>query len=80
MRKEPPLDPILAISPLPTPGWLWRLAPPCGCLWGFMGPWLFWTHDTYAVRLDTPEGIHPVFHISLLRRAREDPLPSQTLP
>lgn len=31
------------------------------------------------MRLDTPPGIHPVFHVSLIRRAREDPLPSQIL-
>lgn len=33
---------------------------------------------SHAVRLDTPPGVHPVFHVSLVRRARSDPLPSQT--
>ena len=28
-------------------------------------------------RLDTPRGVHNVFHIDMLRRAAEDPLPSQ---
>ena len=35
---------------------------------------------SHAIRLDTPRGIHPVFHVSLVKRAREDPLPSQTSP
>ena len=32
---------------------------------------------TYAVQLDTPPRIHPVFHVSLVKKAAEDPLPSQ---
>ena len=32
---------------------------------------------THAVQLDTPPGIHPVFHVSLVKKATEDPLPSQ---
>ena len=33
--------------------------------------------STYAVQLDTPPGIHLVFHVSLVKKATEDPLPSQ---
>ena len=32
---------------------------------------------THAVQLDTPPGIHPVFHMSLVKKAAEDSLPSQ---
>ena len=32
---------------------------------------------THAVQLDTPPGIHPVFHVSLVKNAAEDLLPSQ---
>ncbi|KKA22103.1 hypothetical protein T310_3843, partial [Rasamsonia emersonii CBS 393.64] len=32
---------------------------------------------SHAYRLDTPLGIHPVFHTSLLRPANNNPLPSQ---
>lgn len=32
---------------------------------------------SHAYRLDTPPGIHPVFHVSLLRPAASDPFPSQ---
>ena len=31
----------------------------------------------HAIQLDTPPGIHPVFHLSLVKKATEDPLPSQ---
>ena len=31
---------------------------------------------THAVQLDTPPGIHPIFHVSLVKKAAEDPLPS----
>ena len=31
----------------------------------------------HAVQLDTPLGIHPVFHVSLVKKVAEDPLPSQ---
>ena len=34
---------------------------------------------SHAVKLDTPRGIHLVFHVNLVRPAREDPLPSQIL-
>src|SRR6185437_12310943 len=32
---------------------------------------------THTVKLDTPLGIHLVFHVMLLKRAPKDPLPSQ---
>lgn len=32
---------------------------------------------THSVRLDTPLGIHPVFHVDLLHLASDDPFPSQ---
>ena len=32
---------------------------------------------THVVQLDTPPGIHPVFYESLVKKAAEDPLPSQ---
>lgn len=34
---------------------------------------------TRAVKLNTPRGIHPVFNVDLIRRARDDPLPSQVV-
>ena len=32
---------------------------------------------THAIQLDTPLGIHPIFHVSLVKKATKDPLPSQ---
>ena len=32
---------------------------------------------THAVQLNTPPGIHPVSHVSLVKKAAENPLPSQ---
>ncbi|RYO52775.1 hypothetical protein AA0116_g11623 [Alternaria tenuissima] len=34
--------------------------------------------SSHAVKLDTPPGHHPVFHVDRLRLANTDPLPSQT--
>jgi hypothetical protein len=36
--------------------------------------------SAHAYELDTPLGIHNVFHVSLLRSASEDPWPSQIIP
>ena len=33
--------------------------------------------STYVIQLDTLPGIHPVFHVSFMKKAAEDPLPSQ---
>ena len=35
------------------------------------------TFDTHSVRLNTPPGVHDVFHVDRLRLASTDPLPSQ---
>ena len=32
---------------------------------------------THVVQLNTPLGVHLVFHLSLVKKAAEDPLPSQ---
>ena len=37
------------------------------------------TIGSHAVRLDTTPGVHPVYHVSLLKHARTDPLPSQRI-
>jgi hypothetical protein len=34
--------------------------------------------DSHSVKLNTPPGPHPVFHVDRLRLASTDPLPSQT--
>ena len=33
--------------------------------------------SSHSYRLDTPPGIHDVFHTSLLKRAADDPFPNQ---
>ena len=33
--------------------------------------------SSYSYKLDTPPGIHDIFHISLLKRAADNPFPSQ---
>ena len=33
--------------------------------------------SSYSYRLDTPPGIYDVFHICLLKRAADNPFPSQ---
>ena len=33
--------------------------------------------SSHNYRLDTPPGIHDIFHISLLKRAADNPFPSQ---
>ncbi|KAJ5874466.1 uncharacterized protein N7529_002896 [Penicillium soppii] len=33
--------------------------------------------SSHTVRLGVPTGIHPVFHVDLIRPAADDPLPSQ---
>jgi hypothetical protein len=35
------------------------------------------TPSPHTVRLDVPNGVHPVFHVELVRPAASDPLPSQ---
>jgi transposase InsO family protein len=35
---------------------------------------------SHAVRLDVPRGIHPVFSVNLIKRAGDDPFPSQQNP
>ena len=37
------------------------------------------TVGSHAVQLNTPPGIHPVFHVQLLRRSGANPLPSQVV-
>ena len=34
---------------------------------------------SHAVRLNTPPGVHPVFHVSLIKRLQNNPLPSQSI-
>lgn len=50
---------------------------------------LDWKHQKFTVlavpsplnvRLDTPPGIHPVFHVDLIEKAADDPFPSQRNP
>ena len=45
--------------------------------WIVLPYWVLACIGTHVVQLDTPLGIHPVFHVSLVKNAAEDSLPSQ---
>ena len=47
--------------------------------WLALPYWVLELIGSHAVRLDVPRGVHDVFHVNLLRRAADDPLPSQQL-
>ena len=56
---------VKTMQPIKKLDWIALLYPVLACI------------GTHAVQLDIPPEIHLVFHVSLVKKAAEDPLPSQ---